>query len=193
MKNLYIIPGCGETEKAQKHQRIMRIAKKLGYNPIVIPVDWEGRKSIRTCVRDTAREISKHGDTKDATILGFSFGACILALFLEKYHFKKVIFCSISPYFKEDMPLWSPKFLKIIQKEFKNDPFATSLMKETFPVIKNQSSVFLVGSKEGEVCIGRSKRSFALCESKKELNVIQDAVHNVGNRHYLKRIEKILE
>lgn len=193
MKYLYIIPGYGETEKMRKYQKVRSLAKKLDYTPVVISVDWEGNESIQECVRATEKQIKYYGKPEQSTILGFSFGACILALLLKKYHFKKAIFCSLSPYFKEDIPLWPSKIMEEIQKEIGSDPFVKSLAKETFPVISDQSALFLVGAKEGDVCIGRAQRSSDLWKGKKKLHIIQDAIHNVGNTHYIKFIERILQ
>ncbi|MEK7069364.1 MAG: hypothetical protein AAB447_01445 [Patescibacteria group bacterium] len=192
MKYLYIIPGHGETEKMRKYQKIKSLAKKLDYTPVVISVDWEGNKSIQECVRVTEKQIKHYGSTEQSTILGFSFGACILALLLKKVSFKKAIFCSISPYFKEDMSLWPEKEAKETRKYFRGDRFAQSLMKESFPIPTEQPVVFLVGSKEGAMCISRAQRSLDLWKGTKELFVILHANHNIGNVHYLKQLRSIL-
>lgn len=168
------------------------LVKKWGYTLIVISVNWEGNKSIRECVRATEKQIKSYENHEQSVILGFSFGACILALLLKKMSFKKAIFCSISPYFKEDMPFWLPNDIKIIEKYFRSDRFAQSLMKETFPITHAQPATFLVGSREGKECIGRAQKSFDLWKGKKEIFVIPNANHNIGNEHYLRQLKALL-
>ena len=192
MKTLYIIPGYGESEKMRKYKHLKTVFAKCGYYAVFLTVDWKADASIRAVATTVNKELKSYGDTKDTLLLGFSFGACIVALVSKKHTFKQVLFCSISPYFKDDLSLWSLKTLQKIKKYFGDEVFPKSLMRETFPAVKNQSAIFLVGSKEGE-CIDRAKRAFDVWEGKKKLVVIPTANHNLTNIHYLRRIKRILK
>ena len=83
---IYIIPGLGESCILVRYKNLASSLSKKGYN--VIPVDPDWYQPLTKLVFRVE---------KNATIIGFSFGAVLAYLIAKKYPYKKAIFASMSP------------------------------------------------------------------------------------------------
>lgn len=121
-------------------------------------------------------------------ILGFSFGAYITAVLAPKKRARGYIFCSLSPYFKEDIvniPEKTKKYFgKILMDSFK---------KYSFPKNTAGQAWFLVGSEDWDLAISRAKLSYHQWKGKKKIFLIKDAGHQLSHPSFVSRIKEILK
>lgn len=101
MTKLFIIPGF--THKASD-QTYAWLKKELSdkYEIDIVSIDWK-----RKVMSDYVAEFLAHYQANKAQknyILGFSFGAMIALLTAQETKPDKLFLCSLSPYFKEDLP-----------------------------------------------------------------------------------------
>ena len=99
-KIVYIIPGFGEKVTDRDYKKISFFAKKEGYLVVPVPIIWNNRTTSHWLTQ--FRElVNKKGE--NAVVVGFSFGAYLSILASKEFNFKKLVVCSLSPYFSEDL------------------------------------------------------------------------------------------
>ncbi len=87
MKNkIYIIPGFGESCREARYKALAKILQVKGYNVLPVSPDWY--KPFSKAVFQPS---------KNAILIGFSFGAVIAYLVAKKYKCQKIILASLSP------------------------------------------------------------------------------------------------
>ena len=118
-------------------------------------------------------------DVRNTTVISFSLGAYITLIASEIYPFHKVILCSISPFFKEQLSyLPKPAEMFLGKRRFTN--FSTHKIPETITC----PSVFLFGASDRLVGIDEAKR---LAKKYKGIfEVVPNAHHELTNE-YLKK------
>src|SRR6266567_2790679 len=100
----FIIPGFGFSGKEKEYQKIAGFFQKRNIEPVIIHIDWK-RKTLLDYIKQAKQQIeakSQKGD--EIYLLGFSFGAIAALCLSSEIKLKQLVLCSISPYFKEDMP-----------------------------------------------------------------------------------------
>lgn len=149
-KNLLIIPGFGESTIESPYNEFIKKNKKdfniVTYNPV-----WDYYTASRWL--HELKEILHTIDTRNTTVVAFSLGAYITLLAAETWFFKKIILCSISPFFKEQlylMPKPAEKFFGI--KRMRD--FSTHLIPKNITC----SVVFLFGTEDWSVGINEAKK-----------------------------------
>lgn len=181
---LLIIPGFGENTEEKPYQEISKYAKSVGYTKIVeINPTWND-----TTASDWYEEVKKgisQLKTNETTVVAFSFGAYISLILAKDLNFKKVIFCSFSPYFKEhlaDIPEVAKEFLgKKRIDDFKNFSLPVKLSSE--------KNIFLFGEKEWSYAIEQAHKYSK--KQKSTFKLIKNAIHEL-NDEYLKEIKGLL-
>lgn len=183
---IYIIPGLGESVRNKNYREIIKSAKKAGF--VVVPVNilWDQDMDMTDFVEQANKKIPD--DSSEDYILGFSFGAYIASILSKKKKAKGVIFCSISPYFKEDL-----KEVPQESKDYFGKKMMSSFKRYTFPKKVMSDAWFLIGEKDWPLAISRAKRSFELWGGKKSLKVIKGVGHDLGNKKYSVVVEKIIK
>lgn len=142
-KTLVIIPGFGENTKEKPYQEISKHAKSIGYTKIVeVNPKWSNRTASDWC-NDVKKGINLL-DPNKTTVVAFSFGAYISLILAKDLNFKKVIFCSFSPYFKEHL-----KHIPEVAKDFlgqkRIDDFNNYSLSSK---LSSENNIFLFGEKE---------------------------------------------
>jgi pimeloyl-ACP methyl ester carboxylesterase len=106
MKVAIVIPGFKDHVRDGRGHRtyepLLRDLNGAGYVIVAITVTW----AYRT-MDDWLSEVEKQIegiDTKDALLIGFSYGAMIASVLATRHAFGRVFLCSLSPYFAEDVP-----------------------------------------------------------------------------------------
>ncbi len=181
MKILYIIPGFGETTKSVGYQNIINYAEEKGFVVISFDPQWK-RSTIKNWLEAFNKLVGKN--IEDAVVIGFSFGAYIAALSAKNHRFSKIIFCSLSPYFKDDiqkLPALAHRMLgkKRIQHFSEN----------SFPDNISTPALFIVGDKDMRFVIDRVKKSYKKWMGPKKLEIIKGAEHDINNDSYLEIIK----
>ena len=189
MIKLYIIPGFGETTRSKGYKKIIDSAHVLHFKVIPIYIIW-GKTVATDWLKQLRSVLMSHHETMSTPpiLLGFSFGAYLAILLAKEIKFKKLILCSLSPYFRDDiqhLPQFAHKMLgKRRIKDFQKYPFPKDIL---------TPAVFFVGGKDSPLVIQRTHKAYKTWKGKKQLEVIQNAEHSIDNKLYLAAIQKQLK
>lgn len=102
MKEIYIIPWFFHSKNTPWYLKLQSSLEEKWYNVKILNITWRFR-TISHWVSQVDAQIHNKG----SIILWFSFGAMVALKLSEKYKFSKVILCSLSPYFSEDVKKFS--------------------------------------------------------------------------------------
>ena len=138
--NIYIIPGLGETCNLARYQALGNALKSKESKVIYINPDW---------YKTLSEQVFAVG--KNDTVIGFSFGAVLAYLILQKYNCRRAIFASLSP-----THTFSYKELVTDYRRHMSKENAEKLSKEIKSIKINMSSIktphiSLVGEKEASL------------------------------------------
>ncbi|OHA92687.1 MAG: hypothetical protein A3G99_01275 [Candidatus Zambryskibacteria bacterium RIFCSPLOWO2_12_FULL_39_23] len=184
-RKLYIIPGLGETTRSKNYKEVIRSAKNEGLLVVPVNILWSADKDMSDFIQQSDSQIPNN-ITNDY-IFGFSFGAYIASILAKKKKAKGYIFCSISPYFKDDLKYVPEESRKYFGKKIMN-----SFKKYEFPKGLTSSAWFLIGEKDWKLAIKRAHTSFSKWGSKKEIYIIKGAAHELTSPNYIKKISFII-
>ncbi len=177
-KNLLIIPGFGEsaTDSAyktiknqyNKKYNVINFVPKWNYN---VPSNWLAE----------LRHVLSVIDTKNTTVVCFSFGAYITLLSAAETRFEKIIFCSISPFYKEQLSMMPEAAKAYFGKRRVKDFYQHSIPKS----IHNSPAVFLFGSEDWPYAIREAKKLAKKYHG--EFRIIENTHHELSE-NYIKVI-----
>lgn len=188
-KIVYIIPGYSESkDNNPAYKKIGKYFKSRNTKTIIVDIDWKN-KTMAEYVSEFSNIYSRNDNNGRVYFLGFSFGAMIAFISAEKLRPTALILCSLSPFFKEDVPHIREWWKKLIGKkrliEFKKLSF-NSLAKNI-----SSKTFIIAGGREGEEVARRAKDANKKIKNSK-LTIIPDARHKIGQNEYLVEIEKII-
>jgi esterase/lipase len=183
----FLIPGSGENLKSRDYQAILDLYKQLGYEPHFVPIDWKYR-TVDDWVEQVEKRISKK-DLQDSLLSGFSFGSMIALAVAAKTNSKQLLLFSLSPYFKEDMPL-PEKYGKWAGKR-RIENFEKMSFNKLAAEIESPTIIF-IGFKEKEKYKDMWHRSNEAHKRIKDskLILVEGAGHDVTHPSYIKAIVK---
>lgn len=187
-KAIFIVPGYRHGPKNKAYKKIAHLLKKEGYKPILLNIPWK-RTTISQNI-DYFLKVYNKISTKKKYILGFSYGAMIAFIASTKINTSGLILCSLSPYFKEDLPRlpasWTSKVMKQRYQDFSRLQCA-ALAKQ----VKTKQILMLYGTKEEKSLVKRVNKAFEQIEScEKYLIPIREVEHNIGDKRYLYTIHQ---
>lgn len=184
----YIIPGYKHLPDQKEYQQIGRYFKEVGIEPIYITIVW----NRTTLSQNLTSFLEKFNETKGDKnyVLGFSFGAVISFIASAKIDFDLQILCSLSPYFKEDLPKIKKWWVRFIGKRRYQDFYSM----ESINLAKKlrTSTVLIYGSAESFFVKERAEEVFNNLRVKKELLVANNAKHDLSDPEYQKVIKKLI-
>jgi pimeloyl-ACP methyl ester carboxylesterase len=106
MKVAIVIPGfmqhVREGRGHRTYEPLLSDLNDAGYVIIAVTVTWAYR-TMDDWLAEAEKQIQGI-DTKDALLIGFSYGAMISSVLATRHEFGRVFLCSLSPYFAEDVP-----------------------------------------------------------------------------------------
>lgn len=188
-KIAYILPGYEENRQSRKaYDVIADYFKDAGIKPIHVPIKWDLKKpgDFELYNKQFLKKYRK-GKGDKVYILGFSFGALIAFLTETETKPDAVLFCSLSPYFKEDYKKIKPAWLRWWKKNFNNEFVFNDLVKGV-----TTKAHFIAGDREDKSVQLRAqaaKRKLKNCT----LNIAKGAAHNINNKAYLNEIKDIID
>src|SRR3989338_353910 len=145
-KIVYIIPGHTEFIRYKRYKKILPLFTSKGFE--VVPVEIKWKKHVMTDY--VSQFLKEYKPKKGSYIFGFSFGSMIALISAKKVRPKAIILCSLSPYFKEDIPEMKRIFGKKLDKYFSKKDFE-DLEKCSFrKVVKGVKckTILIVGDRE---------------------------------------------
>lgn len=186
---IYIIPGYGSTRANDSdYGKVAEIFEKKGFEVVHVSVGW-GKKKLERFSDYSKGFLKKYKRPKGARVyvLGFSFGATVALLAASKAKPDKLVLCSLSPFFTEDLDGNEDKsWVKWFRKNFKESDYS---FKELAKSVTCDTHLIL-GSKEDKECKTRAREAKKALQ-RASLTVAKGAGHNLGNRKYLQAVEKV--
>lgn len=187
-KVIFIIPGFRQTPTDKAYIKISKILEMEGYFPILINIPWKN-STISQNTKYFLEEYKKV-KSKKKYILGFSYGAMIAFIASTKVTSAGLILCSLSPYFKEDLPKIKNRAIsKLTRQRYQDFSRLNSL--RLVQKIKAKQILMLYGRQENRDLIRRVRETFGALDSlDKKLFSIKNAQHNIGHKSYLLTIRE---
>ncbi len=187
-KTFFIIPGYKHTPLNKAYREIAKILESIGYNPVLITIPWR-KTTISENTEYFLREYKKI-PAKQKYIFGFSFGAMIAFIASTKVRTSGLILCSLSPYFKEDLPKVKSKNASRITK-LRYQDFSQLRYSRLAKRIKTKQIHMLYGTEESKYLIRRVNEVFDQISSRnKYLSSIKKTDHNLSSKRYLHKIHQ---
>lgn len=191
-KTVLMIPGFRHKIGQKGYILVRKKLQQEGYKVVSVAIPWRDS----TIVENTAYFLEKYHriiekldiSGKDMYLLGFSYGALIAFLASTKTSIGGLILCSLSPFFKEDLPRALPKNSSALQlKRF--EAFSQLHAGKLARKVKAKSVCMLYGERESASLIKRSQYAFkALVSKKKYLFTIQKTDHSISDKKYINAI-----
>ena len=181
-KNLLIIPGFGESASDAPYARLKASCGKQ-YHVVTFTPQWNYRVAS-DWLAGLEKQLEKI-DTIKTTVICFSLGAYITLLAAERVSFQKVILCSLSPFFKEQLRSMPEEARRYLGKRRITDFSKHNLPKK----LMTRQVVFLFGAKDWSYGITQSKLLATRYHAKHVL--IPNIGHELDNE-YLTEIKKHL-
>lgn len=187
-KVVYIIPGFKHSPKRKIYKDVGNLFKKKKFDVVYVTIDWK-YKTISDWIEQFMKNY--YGNNSKKYLFGFSYGAVISLLVSIETTVETQILCSLSPYFKEDLPSLFKTWKKNIGKNRVRE-FEKLEMAKLAPLVKTRTFL-LYGTKEGKFIKKRAKDTFEKLKTEKYLIPVDKAKHDIGNEHYLREIEKVVD
>jgi len=187
-KGVFIIPASGQLISKNEYQQIKRLFESKKITPILVQITWK-RRIMTDYVREFMDIYEKEKDRFDEVYLfGFSFGAMISFICCDKIQPKKLILCSLSPWFKEDIPFIPKSYLKMsgtkMIEDLKNYRF-----KDIVSRIKTDTTL-VIGNRENDLI---KRRSIQANNNIKDSKLIRtQARHNISDKNYFNTIKDLI-
>ncbi|EKE21150.1 MAG: hypothetical protein ACD_7C00334G0004 [uncultured bacterium] len=187
-KTVYIIPGFKHSTNRKIYKDIGNLFPKKDFNKVYVEINW-----TRTTIKDWSRQFLEEFYKKDNSktfLFGFSYGALISFLLSSEIEIDTQILCSLSPYFKEDLPRIR-KSWKASMGHRRVTEFNKFVMSDIANKIKAKTFL-LYGENESEFVITRAKDTFAKLNCKKYLEEVKNSKHDISGPEYFKEIQKTI-
>lgn len=195
-KITFIIPGFRHKPSSKAYQQIAKMLKEQGHIPVPITIPWKQStisENTEYFIHEFKRKLmlkSKMADRRKTYILGFSFGAMIALIASTKLRVSGLILCSLSPYFKEDLP----KTKNVKKTQLERDRYH-DFMDQNFgklaKQIKAEKILMFYGCKESKPLIKRVTKAYRKIPSlHKYLLPISHAEHQIGDKRYIQSIRQ---
>ncbi len=167
-----------------------------GYQPIRVAIPWKGStisENTDYFLRVYKKSIAKASSGVQVYLLGFSYGAMIAFLAATKISVKGLILCSLSPFFKEDLPKKHPKNISSLQVKRFND-FSTLKSTTLAKKIRAKCVYMFYGVNESKPLIARVTKTFQqIPKHEKYLLSVKNMQHNIADTKYMTAIHYSLK
>jgi hypothetical protein len=187
-KVLYLIPWFLEKTTFKRYSALKTFLHKAWFKVISVEIDRK-RKTMNDYVEDFLSTFNQHGNLDEVFVLWFSFWAMISFISSTKLEVKAQFLCSLSPYFKEDIPSVKEQWKKALGKK-RLKVFNDLWFDELSPHVKCKTYIFY-GTKEWPEIAKRSKdANTKIYES--ELLIIEWAKHDLSEKQYIATIKEVV-
>ena len=191
-KIVFIIPGFRQKISQKGYVALKKKLKNEGYIVVSIGIPWRDSTIIDNAdyfLKKFKSKLSKlETSAKHVYLLGFSYGALIAFVTSTKIAVKGLILCSLSPFFKEDLPKKLSQNISLLQEK-RHSAFIALSAKKLAKKVKAKNVMMLYGEKESAHLIKRTKSAFSAIDSqKKYLFSIQNTEHNIADIKYISAI-----
>lgn len=192
IKIVFIIPGFKHKISQKGYIALKKNLKKEGYTVVTVAIPWRDSTITDNAsffMKKYKKTVEKYTIAKtEIFLLGFSYGALIALLAATKISVQGLILCSLSPFFKEDLPKKLPKNVSFLQEK-RYSAFAKLKITKIAKKIKAKNVMMLYGEKESVKLIERTKSAFHCVKTKnKYLFSVSNTEHNIADTKYISAI-----
>lgn len=190
-KTAFIIPGFTELPTRQGTSEITKMLENSGYSVIKVPIDWNYHVMSDYVEQFTRLYLEKKGSQN--LVLGFSFGAMVAVISALELQPDRLILCSLSPFFAEDMKTIPIGWKRSIGKRRTKD-FSKLSLQEVCRGVEAQTSI-LVGEKETKQYPQMLQTAMLANQSllNSKINRVSNGKHNIGQLEYLQVINEVIK
>ena len=186
-KVAYIIPGYGESYKTKGYSQVASFFKARKIKAVPVKISW--KHNTMSDYVDEFMEQCKSRKGHEVYLLGFSFGSMIALMASGKVRPKVIILCSLSPWFKEDLPYlkksWKRYFGKKKMEDFKRHSF------DEFAKQVRCRTILIAGDKESPELDKRVKDAAKKIKNSKFI-IIPNAKHDISQKDYLEVLRELI-
>lgn len=187
-KVVFLLPGFKHSPYGKIYKNVIEAFETKSIQTVPVKINWQYR-TISQISEDFLKEYNKVS-ADEKYLFGFSFGALISFIIATKMNPKAQILCSLSPYFKEDLPFIFKSWKKMVGKK-RMDDFKNISILNLVPQVKTETYL-LYGTKEGKFIEKRAKDIFERLRCRKHLVPVEGAKHDISNPLYIQEIRKLI-
>lgn len=186
MKVIYLIPGYGENINSDRYKDVNDTFNIFKFRVCPVNISWKYKTMSDYVEEFLSQIVSKN---TDFDIFGFSFGAMIALISTKHVKPNNLILSSLSPYFKEDLPLLKKSYWSLNGKKRMAD--FTNYKFEDISQNNKSNTYVIYGEKEDKLV---QKRSIQANKILKKSNIypVKRGKHDVQGNEYIKILNKIL-
>ncbi len=184
-KNIYLIPGLGENTNASNYKYIKKLATENKFKLVPVEIGWSTDMDMTDFIEQADCQIP---EKEDGYLMGFSFGSYIAAILSKKKKLSGFIFCSTSPYFKENI-----SHLNKEAKDYFGEKMIKSFKKYSFPKKVSKKAWFLIGEKDWDIAIKTNKTAYKNWAGDKKFILIKNTGHKLNSKEYKQEISGIIK
>lgn len=190
-KTIFIIPGFRHDPTHTQYDWLTPFFQSKGFTVKKFGFKWN-HKTMTDFINDFS-QFFRQNKSDDNTVLGFSFGAMAGLITATNLKPQRLVLCSLSPYFDEDLKTLRNSWKKNIGvnrfEDFKKYKAEEIAIKIKIPTI------IIYGSKEGNMypqlkirCVETSKQI-----PNAKLEVADNAPHEIDFPSYVATIKKLFQ
>lgn len=184
---IFIIPGFKEKISDKQYVALRRMFLAKGFDVKMVPIVWN-RKVMTDYIAQFCVFFEKNRRKKN-TVLGFSWGAMIALITAKDVKPDRLILCSLSPYFAEDLSKIPERWRRFIGHRRAAD-FARYSMKNVVKGVSVRTKVF-IGEAESVHCRRRCNAAAKVFGT--SVIVIDGVKHDIGDKRYREALEREIE
>ncbi|MBI4174325.1 MAG: hypothetical protein HY517_01665 [Candidatus Aenigmarchaeota archaeon] len=182
--------------KSKRYRKVLNLFRKRGFEVIEVRIKWKNN----TMTDYVNQFLHNYKPKKESYLFGFSFGAVIALLSAKKAMPECLILCSLSPYFREDLPMTRKIWGKTIDKYFKKKDL-DDLKKYSFQKVAKGvrcKTILLAGDME---CVIRGKNNPIVEDRARDakrriknshLIIVKNGKHDISQKEYNAALRKVI-
>lgn len=185
-----MIPGSGEGLKDRDYGAVLKMYRSLGYDPEFVPIDWNYK--IFDDYVEQIKNLIPRSDLEKSLLSGFSWGAMLALIVSAQYaNPRKLVLCSLSPYFAENLPHTKESWLKWAGKRrVKN--LANYSIRELAPSIQSPTVLFIGDAERKKYGDKIDMEANKLIKNSKYIVIGGGVSHDVADPKYIAAIKNEL-
>lgn len=186
-ETLFIIPGFKEKISDKQYVALRKMFITKGFDVKMVPIVWD-RKVLSDWIAQF-REFFEKNEGRRNSVLGFSWGAMIALVTAKDIRPNRLLLCSLSPYFAEDLPKIPERWKRFIGHRRVND-FAKYSMKSAVKGVSSKVKIF-IGSTEQKKFPQLAVRCTVAAKALSTSVVVIDGVkHDIGDARYREMLNR---
>lgn len=186
MNKAYILPGIRESVEDPGYTEVTSKLKEKGYEIVPVIINWNRDNTVHDFIAEAKSQIDK--DSKDDIFFSFSMGSYVSSILSIDYPDNTYIFCTISPFFAEDLDMIPQETV-----DFYGPNIFNSFKDFKSPANETKEAHFLIGDRDWEIAIERNKEIYDNWKGEKSFKLIEGAEHNISGKEYLSEILAVIK